>query len=100
MAVIYPFMQGLRESPFPAPGKTVTIKSFIPESGTEVGGVQGLSTFWSAPTWGARAVCWSILHICSTHGCSLEQWVRLGGLHALGDVGAPSLLAEEESSQW
>ncbi|XP_010176416.1 DENN domain-containing protein 2D-like, partial [Antrostomus carolinensis] len=35
MAVIYPFMQGLRESPFPAPGKTVTIKSFIPESGTE-----------------------------------------------------------------
>uniref|UniRef100_A0A8B9TJB0 DENN domain containing 2D n=1 Tax=Anas platyrhynchos TaxID=8839 RepID=A0A8B9TJB0_ANAPL len=36
MAVIYPFMQGLRESPFPAPGKTVTIKSFIPESGTEV----------------------------------------------------------------
>uniref|UniRef100_A0A8D2LMW0 DENN domain containing 2D n=1 Tax=Varanus komodoensis TaxID=61221 RepID=A0A8D2LMW0_VARKO len=34
-AVIYPFMQGLREAPFPAPGKTVTIKSFIPESGTE-----------------------------------------------------------------
>ncbi|NXT84012.1 DEN2D protein, partial [Zapornia atra] len=36
MAVIYPFMQGLRESPFPAPGRTVTIKSFIPESGTEL----------------------------------------------------------------
>ncbi|XP_033375752.1 DENN domain-containing protein 2D isoform X2 [Parus major] len=36
MAVIYPFMQGLRESPFPAPGKTVTVKSFIPESGTEL----------------------------------------------------------------
>uniref|UniRef100_A0ACB8F6V8 DENN domain-containing protein 2D n=1 Tax=Sphaerodactylus townsendi TaxID=933632 RepID=A0ACB8F6V8_9SAUR len=35
-AVIYPFMQGLRESPFPAPGKTVTIKSFIPDSGTEL----------------------------------------------------------------
>ncbi|XP_003220568.1 DENN domain-containing protein 2D isoform X1 [Anolis carolinensis] len=34
-AVIYPFMQGLRESPFPSPGKTVTIKSFIPDSGTE-----------------------------------------------------------------
>lgn len=43
MAVIYPFMQGLRESPFPAPGKTVTIKSFIPESGTEVGGGLGVS---------------------------------------------------------
>ncbi|KFW78578.1 DENN domain-containing protein 2D, partial [Manacus vitellinus] len=36
MAVIYPFMQGLRESPFPAPGKSVTIRSFIPESGTEL----------------------------------------------------------------
>lgn len=37
MAVIYPFMQGLREATFPAPGKTVTLKSFIPDSGTEVG---------------------------------------------------------------
>ncbi|XP_029428745.1 DENN domain-containing protein 2D isoform X2 [Rhinatrema bivittatum] len=35
-AVIYPFMQGLREAPFPAPGKTVRIKSFIPDSGTEI----------------------------------------------------------------
>lgn len=37
MAVIYPFMQGLREAAFPAPGRTVTLKSFIPDSGTEVG---------------------------------------------------------------
>ncbi|XP_071434908.1 DENN domain-containing protein 2D [Pithys albifrons albifrons] len=36
MAVIYPFMQGLRESPFPAPGRSVTIRSFIPEAGTEL----------------------------------------------------------------
>ncbi|KAM3877812.1 DENN/MADD domain containing 2Db [Diretmus argenteus] len=36
MAMIYPFMQSLREAPFPAPGDTVKIKSFIPESGTEV----------------------------------------------------------------
>ena len=35
MAIIYPFMQGLREAAFPAPGKTVTLKSFIP-SGTEL----------------------------------------------------------------
>ncbi|XP_045059579.2 DENN domain-containing protein 2D isoform X2 [Desmodus rotundus] len=35
MAVIYPFMQGLREAAFPAPGRTVTLKSFIPDSGTE-----------------------------------------------------------------
>lgn len=95
MAVIYPFMQGLRESPFPAPGKTVTIKSFIPESGTEVGGVLGAQ------------------HLLVCSNCLLEhplylqhpwvlpgQWVRLGGLHALGDVGVPSLLTEEESSQW
>ncbi|XP_069489773.1 DENN domain-containing protein 2D isoform X2 [Ambystoma mexicanum] len=34
-AVIYPFMQALRETAFPAPGKTVTVKSFIPDSGTE-----------------------------------------------------------------
>ncbi|XP_069797357.1 DENN domain-containing protein 2D-like isoform X2 [Narcine bancroftii] len=36
MAAIYPFMQGLREASFPAPGKTVCVKSFIPESGTEI----------------------------------------------------------------
>ncbi|GCB79736.1 hypothetical protein scyTo_0016029, partial [Scyliorhinus torazame] len=36
LAVIYPFMQGLREAAFPAPGKTVSVKSFIPESGTEI----------------------------------------------------------------
>nr|XP_043894493.1 DENN domain-containing protein 2D-like isoform X2 [Solea senegalensis] len=35
-AMIYPFMQKLREAPFPAPGNTVEIKSFIPESGTEI----------------------------------------------------------------
>ncbi|XP_048879865.1 DENN domain-containing protein 2D-like isoform X2 [Brienomyrus brachyistius] len=35
MAMIYPFMQSLREAQFPAPGQTVRIKSFIPESGTE-----------------------------------------------------------------
>lgn len=36
MAMIYPFMQKLREASFPAPGHTVEIKSFIPESGTEI----------------------------------------------------------------
>lgn len=43
MAMIYPFMQSLREAPFPAPGNTVKIKSFIPESGTEV-----LGSGWDA----------------------------------------------------
>uniref|UniRef100_A0AAY4C3S1 UDENN domain-containing protein n=1 Tax=Denticeps clupeoides TaxID=299321 RepID=A0AAY4C3S1_9TELE len=36
MAMIYPFMQSLREAPVPAPGNTVKITSFIPESGTEI----------------------------------------------------------------
>lgn len=36
MAMIYPFMQSLREAPFPAPGNTVKIKSFIPDAGTEI----------------------------------------------------------------
>lgn len=36
MAMIYPFMQKLREAPFPAPGNTVEVKSFIPGSGTEI----------------------------------------------------------------
>ncbi|XP_053536493.1 DENN/MADD domain containing 2Da isoform X3 [Ictalurus punctatus] len=36
MAMIYPFMQSLREAPFPAPGNTVQIKSFIPDAGTEL----------------------------------------------------------------
>ncbi|KAG1972026.1 DENN/MADD domain containing 2Da isoform X1 [Pimephales promelas] len=36
MAMIYPFMQSLREAAFPAPGHTVKIKSFIPERGTEI----------------------------------------------------------------
>ncbi|KAI4824441.1 hypothetical protein KUCAC02_012952 [Chaenocephalus aceratus] len=31
-AMIYPFMQKLREAPLPSPGHTVEIKSFIPES--------------------------------------------------------------------
>ncbi|XP_046881773.1 DENN/MADD domain containing 2Db [Hypomesus transpacificus] len=36
VAMIYPFMQSLREAPFPAPGDTVNITSFIPESGTQI----------------------------------------------------------------
>uniref|UniRef100_A0A8C8JLT9 UDENN domain-containing protein n=1 Tax=Oncorhynchus tshawytscha TaxID=74940 RepID=A0A8C8JLT9_ONCTS len=36
MAMIYPFMQSLREAAFPAPGNTVKIKSFIPDKGTEI----------------------------------------------------------------
>ncbi|XP_072222781.1 DENN domain-containing protein 2D-like isoform X2 [Leuresthes tenuis] len=35
MAMIYPLMQKLRETPFPAPGHKVEIKIFFPESGTE-----------------------------------------------------------------
>uniref|UniRef100_A0A8C2ZZP1 DENN domain containing 2C n=1 Tax=Cyclopterus lumpus TaxID=8103 RepID=A0A8C2ZZP1_CYCLU len=35
-ALVYPFMRSVMEAPFPAPGRTVTIKSFLPGSGSEV----------------------------------------------------------------
>uniref|UniRef100_A0A9J8B3D4 DENN/MADD domain containing 2Db n=1 Tax=Cyprinus carpio carpio TaxID=630221 RepID=A0A9J8B3D4_CYPCA len=35
-AMIYPFMQSLREAPLPSPGNTVTVTSFIPDAGTEI----------------------------------------------------------------
>ncbi|XP_056279899.1 DENN domain-containing protein 2C isoform X2 [Pseudoliparis swirei] len=35
-ALVYPFMRSVMEAPFPAPGCTVTIKSFLPGSGSEV----------------------------------------------------------------
>uniref|UniRef100_A0A8C7YC51 DENN/MADD domain containing 2C n=1 Tax=Oryzias sinensis TaxID=183150 RepID=A0A8C7YC51_9TELE len=38
-ALVHPFMRSVMESPFPAPGRTVTIKSFLPDSrkdGSEV----------------------------------------------------------------
>uniref|UniRef100_A0A8C1Z7J7 DENN/MADD domain containing 2Db n=1 Tax=Cyprinus carpio TaxID=7962 RepID=A0A8C1Z7J7_CYPCA len=35
-AMIYPFMQSLREAPLPSPGNTVTVSSFIPDAGTEI----------------------------------------------------------------
>ncbi|XP_068997308.1 DENN domain-containing protein 2C isoform X1 [Embiotoca jacksoni] len=35
-ALVYPFMRSVMEAPFPAPGRTVTIKSFLPGRGNEV----------------------------------------------------------------
>uniref|UniRef100_A0A4W6C3F4 DENN/MADD domain containing 2C n=1 Tax=Lates calcarifer TaxID=8187 RepID=A0A4W6C3F4_LATCA len=35
-ALVYPFMRSVMEAPFPAPGRTVTVKSFLPGSGSEV----------------------------------------------------------------
>ncbi|XP_076005360.1 DENN domain-containing protein 2C-like [Genypterus blacodes] len=34
-ALVHPFMRSVMEAPFPAPGRTVTIKSFLPGSGNE-----------------------------------------------------------------
>lgn len=99
MAVIYPFMQGLRESPFPAPGKTVTIKSFIPESGTEVGGgaqghlldhfdVEGLGCLQKRPPHPQHSQR------------LLEQGVVGQAARGLvpGEMGVTSLLVQEEST--
>ncbi|XP_077371186.1 DENN domain-containing protein 2C [Festucalex cinctus] len=35
-ALVYPFMRSVMEAPFPAPGRTVTVKSFLPGTGNEV----------------------------------------------------------------
>lgn len=41
-ALVQPFMRAIMEAQFPAPGKTITIKTFLPGSGTEVTrGVKG-----------------------------------------------------------
>ncbi|XP_010898416.3 DENN domain-containing protein 2A isoform X2 [Esox lucius] len=35
-ALVQPFMRAIMEAPFPAPGRTITIKTFLPGSGTEM----------------------------------------------------------------
>uniref|UniRef100_A0A671PQX9 DENN domain-containing protein 2A-like n=1 Tax=Sinocyclocheilus anshuiensis TaxID=1608454 RepID=A0A671PQX9_9TELE len=35
-ALVQPFIRGIMEAPFPAPGRTISIKNFLPGSGTEV----------------------------------------------------------------
>ncbi|KAF4110250.1 DENN domain-containing protein 2C [Onychostoma macrolepis] len=35
-ALVNPFMHSVMEAPFPAPGRTITVKSFLPGSGNEV----------------------------------------------------------------
>lgn len=34
--LVYSFMRTVMEAPFPAPGRTVTVKSFLPGTGNEV----------------------------------------------------------------
>ncbi|XP_076863151.1 DENN domain-containing protein 2A isoform X2 [Brachyhypopomus gauderio] len=35
-ALVQPFMRSVMEAPFPAPGRTISVKNFLPGSGTEV----------------------------------------------------------------
>lgn len=35
-ALVQPFMRAIMEAQFPAPGRTITVKTFLPGSGTEV----------------------------------------------------------------
>ncbi|XP_048409340.1 DENN domain-containing protein 2C-like isoform X2 [Stegostoma tigrinum] len=35
-ALVYPFMRSVMEAPFPAPGRLITVKNFLPGSGNEV----------------------------------------------------------------
>jgi hypothetical protein len=48
-ALVYPFMRSLMESPFPAPGKTIKVKTFLPGAGNEVG---VLLLFYLTLYWG------------------------------------------------
>jgi hypothetical protein len=61
MAMIYPFMQKLRESPFPAPGNSVEIKSHIPESGTEVRLSYGSMSTQRKRVYGPLTSLWTLL---------------------------------------
>lgn len=40
-ALVQPFMRAIMEAQFPAPGRTITIKTFLPGSGTEVSDAGG-----------------------------------------------------------
>ncbi|NXN99086.1 DEN2C protein, partial [Rhinopomastus cyanomelas] len=35
-ALVHPFMRSVMEAPFPAPGRTITLRSFLPGAGSEV----------------------------------------------------------------
>ncbi|XP_056628917.1 DENN domain-containing protein 2C [Triplophysa dalaica] len=35
-ALVHPFMHSVMEAPFPAPGRTISVKSFLPGSGNEI----------------------------------------------------------------
>lgn len=35
-ALVYPFMRSVMEAPFPAPGRTITVKSYLPGAGDGV----------------------------------------------------------------
>uniref|UniRef100_A0A672V012 DENN domain containing 2C n=1 Tax=Strigops habroptila TaxID=2489341 RepID=A0A672V012_STRHB len=35
-ALVHPFMRSVMEAPFPAPGRTITVRSFLPGAGNEV----------------------------------------------------------------
>ncbi|XP_069732310.1 DENN domain-containing protein 2C [Phaenicophaeus curvirostris] len=35
-ALVHPFMRSVMEAPFPAPGRTITVKSYLPGAGNEV----------------------------------------------------------------
>lgn len=48
-ALVYPFMRSLMESPFPAPGKLIKVKTFLPGAGNEVRAAGTLFTLYFNP---------------------------------------------------
>lgn len=92
-ALVYPFMRSLMESPFPAPGKTIRVKTFLPGAGNEVGPLLRLlaarprSPCSARSTQGARgapspwATCWppSTVGRCLRGLCSRTPGQRRHG---------------------
>ncbi|XP_064876816.1 DENN domain-containing protein 2C isoform X3 [Oncorhynchus nerka] len=63
-ALVSPFMRSVMEAPFPAPGRTITVKSFLPGSGNEQP---------TAVRAIANRVCGQVLTLCRPVDSRLEH---------------------------
>lgn len=65
------------ESPFPAPGKTIKVKTFLPGAGNEVGFLLPLSDYGLAPEQGLPGQIYSLWEVQSTAPSLLTVLVHL-----------------------
>lgn len=74
-ALVYPFMRSLMESPFPAPGKLIKVKTFLPGAGNEVRAADNKKYFspsaWTLPfSWITSEICEVIFFLL----CCVRSW--------------------------